>query len=102
MQTVQPILIRWPNEDTGDWFKIPGCLVNDRTALAVFDRHVEVHLVAPTDDPNEFDLHYASNPLFFVGDDLPTIFHDLLHLTLLQFASKYTHSDFHQEKEGIC
>jgi hypothetical protein len=101
MQTTHPIVIRWPNEDTGGFFKISGCLVNDNTALAIFDRHLEVHLVTPTEDPHEFELQFASNPLFYVGDDLPEIFHDLAQMSLLQFATKYTHSDYYQP-ESIC
>ncbi|PWK11476.1 hypothetical protein [Tumebacillus permanentifrigoris] len=96
-----PIVIRWPNEDTGSYFKIPGCLVNDNTALAIFDLHLEVHLVTATDDPNEYDLQFASNPLFYVGDDLPMIFHDLAQMSLYQFASKYTHSEYFQP-ERVC
>ncbi|MBL0388159.1 hypothetical protein JJB07_16195 [Tumebacillus sp. ITR2] len=101
MMTAQAILIRWPNEDTGGYFKVPGCLVNPNTALAIFDCHLEVHLVTPTDHPHEFDLHFASNPLFYVGDDLPEIFHDLNQLTLLEFARKYTHSEYHPT-EAVC
>ncbi|KEO82518.1 hypothetical protein [Tumebacillus flagellatus] len=95
MMTEHAILIRWPNEDTGGYFKVPGCLVDANTALAIFDAHLEVHLVTPTDHPHEFDLRFASNPLFYVGDDLPEIFHDLRRLSLLEFAGKYTHSDYH-------
>jgi hypothetical protein len=88
------IMIRWPNEETGGHFRVPGCLVSPNTALAIFDSHLEVHLVEATDDPNEYDLRYASNPMFYVGDDLPAIFYDIRHLTFAEFAGKYTHSDF--------
>ncbi|TCP52822.1 hypothetical protein EV586_10765 [Tumebacillus sp. BK434] len=92
------ILIRWPNEETGGHFRIPGCLVAPNTALALFDGHVEVHLVEATGSPGEYDLRYASNPLFYVGDDLPEIFYDLRHLTLAELAGKYTHSDFYSPR----
>jgi hypothetical protein len=92
----QPIIIRWPNEEQGGHFKIQGFLVAPRTALAIFDEQVEVHLVEPTSDPGEYELQYASNPMFHVGTDLPTICYDLHHLSFAEFARKYTHSDFHQ------
>ena len=95
MEWKQPIMIRWPNEESGGHFKVPGCLVAPNTALAVFDDHLEVHLVEPSPEPWEYDLRFASNPMFYLGTDLPEIFHDLGHLTLAEFAGKYTHSDFH-------
>lgn len=98
MEMKMPILIRWPNEEAGGHFKVPGCLVGPHTALALFDEHLEVHLVVPSPDCGEYDLRYASNALFYVGDDVPAIFHDLTNLTLAEFALKYTHSDFHQLK----
>ncbi|KEO81430.1 hypothetical protein [Tumebacillus flagellatus] len=103
-QTVvhRPIIIRWPNEDTGGYFKISGCLINENVSLAVFDEHLEVHLVTPTEDPNEFDLNFASNPFFFVGDSFQDIYFDLTHLTVVEFASKYNHSDFHSSIEAMC
>lgn len=88
------IMIRWPNVDDGDYFRVAGLLVNESTALALFDGHIEVHLVTPTPDPNEFDLRYASNPIFHVGDDYPEIFHDIASLTIAEMAAKYSHSDF--------
>ncbi|HEU4965318.1 MAG TPA: hypothetical protein VFV52_15940 [Bacilli bacterium] len=96
MEMKLPILIRWPNEESGGHFKVPGCLVGPNTALALFDQHLEVHLVVPSPEPHEYDLRYASNPMFYVGDDVPTIFHDLAHLTFADFTCKYTHSDFQQ------
>jgi hypothetical protein len=90
-----PILIRWPNDESGGYFRVPGYLVSESTALAIFDEHLEVHLVEATPDPDEYDLRYASNPMFYVGDDLPTIFYDLRTLTMSEFACKYTHSDFY-------
>ncbi|PWK16149.1 hypothetical protein [Tumebacillus permanentifrigoris] len=101
MQTTQPIMIRWPNEDTGEYFKIPGCLVAEYTAIAILDNHLEIHLVTPTTDPHEFDLRFASNPFFYVGDDLPTIFHDISSLSLVDLARKYTHSEF-VEQPPFC
>lgn len=91
----RPIIIRWPNEETGGYFRVPGCLVGDRTAFAIFDEHLEVHLVEPSHDPHEYELRYASNPLFYVGSDLPTVYHDLICLSFADFAGKYTHSDFY-------
>ncbi|ARU62198.1 hypothetical protein CBW65_15180 [Tumebacillus avium] len=95
------ILIRWPNEETGGHFRIPGCLVAPNTALAIFDGHVEVHLVEAAGAPGEYDLRYASNPLFYVGSDLPEIFYDLRHLTLAELAGKYTHSDFYSPERPL-
>ena len=88
------IQIRWPNDEKGGWFTVPGLLVSEGVAFAMFDQQLEVHLVKPTSDVNEYDLKYASNPIFHVGDDLTTIFHDLENLTMVQFAAKYQHSDF--------
>lgn len=99
MSNQLPILIRWPNEETGGHFKVPGYLVSPNTALAVFDEHLEVHLVEPSTDPDEYELCYASNPMFYVGNDLPSIFYDLSHLTLAELACKYKHSDFHLPPE---
>lgn len=101
METQLPILIRWPNEESGGYFKVPGYLAGPNTALAIFDEHLEVHLVEPSPDPGEYELRFASNPMFFVGDDLPTIFHDVRHLTFVEFARKYTHSDFYQPQPAI-
>lgn len=94
MEAMNPILIRWPNEETGGWFKIPGVVVGLNVALAVFDEHLEIHLVSPSEEPLEYELRYASNPLFHVGQDLATLFYDVHTLTLAEFAGKYTHSDF--------
>ncbi|MFD2170925.1 hypothetical protein [Tumebacillus lipolyticus] len=96
------ILIRWPDEETGGHFHVPGCLVAANTALAIFDAHVEVHLVTATEDPGEYELRYASNPIFYVGNDLPTIFYDLRHLSFAELAGKYTHSDFHSPGRSLC
>ncbi|MGB8955082.1 MAG: hypothetical protein WCC10_06895 [Tumebacillaceae bacterium] len=93
--TKLPILVRWPNEETGGHFKVPGVIVGPNTALVLFDEHLEVHLVEPSSEPHEYELRFASNPIFHAGSDLPTIFHDICHLTLAEFAGKYTHSDFH-------
>src|SRR5689334_20015623 len=101
MEFTDLILIRWPNEDSGGYFKVPGYLVSANTALAIFDEHIEVHLIDPSNDPSEYELRYASNPMFYVGDDLPAIFHDLHSLTLAQFAKKYTHSDFYLPVQTI-
>jgi hypothetical protein len=95
------ILIRWPNEETGGFFKIPGYLVGPNTAFALFDEHLEVHLIEPSPEQGEYELRYASNPIFYVGDDLPTIFHDIHFLTLAEFAGKYTHSDFSLQGSSI-
>ncbi|PWK05155.1 hypothetical protein [Tumebacillus permanentifrigoris] len=91
----RPITIRWPNEDTGEYFKIPGCMINENSVLALFDHHLEVHLVTPTEDPHEFDLQFASSPMFYVGDNFQDIYFDLMHLTIVEFATKYVHSDYH-------
>ena len=88
------IQIRWPNEEKGGWYTVPGLLVAEGIALAVFDDQLEVHLVKQTSDVSQYDLQYASNPMFHVGDDMSTILHDLETLTMVQFAAKYTHSDF--------
>ena len=92
------IIVRWPHEEMEQDFKIPGILVNENVALTLFDEHVEVHLVEQSSTPGEYELRYASNPMFYVGNDLPTIVHDLTSLTFADFASKYTHSDF----QGLC
>ena len=39
------IQVRWPNEDEGGYFKVPGCLVAEGVALVIFDENIEVHLV---------------------------------------------------------
>lgn len=67
MKHFQYIMIRWPNTDDGSYFRVAGLLVNENTALALFDGHIEVHLVIPSPAPNEFDLRYASNPIFRVA-----------------------------------
>lgn len=97
----QLILIRWPNEETGGYFKIPGYLVGTNTALALFDQHLEIHLIEPSATLGEYELRYASNPMFYVGDDLPVIFHDIHHLTVAEFANKYSHSDFSLHRSAI-
>jgi len=94
MQPVQPILIRWPNDESGGYFKVPGVIVGPNKALALFDRHLEIHLVAATNDPNEYDLQYASNPMFHVGENPLDVFYDVHTLTVAEFAGKYGHSDF--------
>ena len=100
------IQIRWPNEEKGGWYTVPGLLVAEGIALAVFDDQLEVHLVKQTSDVNEYDLQYASNPMFHVGDDLTTILNDLETLTMAEFAAKYTHCDFmnlaqqHRQDQG--
>src|SRR5690349_606402 len=99
MKFTDLILIRWPNEEDGGYFKVPGYRIGANTALALFDEHIEVHLVDPSPDPYEYELRYASNPMFYIGDDLPTLFHDIHHLTLAEFAGKYTHSDFHLQSD---
>lgn len=88
------IVVRWPNDDTGSDFRVPGILVNNNVAVVLLDEHIEIHLVEITANPNEYELRYASNPLFYVGRDWPTIFTNLTMLSLAEFASKYTHSEF--------
>ena len=97
----QPIMIRWPNEEDGGYFKVSGFLVNQNVALAIFDRNLEVHIVEPSPDPNEYELKFASNPMFQVGGDLEQIQRDLSELTVLEFAQKYTHSDFYFSEQSI-
>ena len=50
------IQVRWPNDDEGGYFKVPGCLVAEGVALVIFDENIEVHLVDATSDDDEFDL----------------------------------------------
>lgn len=42
-------------------------------------------------------LVWASNPMFHVGDDAEEVTKDVVTLTLVEFARKYTHSDFVKE-----
>lgn len=88
------VQIRWPNDENGGWLRIPGLIVAENVALVLFDKNLEVHLVEPTSDLNEYALRFASHPMFHVGNDLETILRDLQHLTMIEFAATYTHSDF--------
>jgi len=92
------VLVRWPNDETGGYFKLPGLLIGPETALTISDCHIEVHLVTASSTPHEYNLHHASHPLFYVGNDHATIFHDLRTLPIAEFASKYVQSEFHNEK----
>jgi hypothetical protein len=70
--------------------------VSDSLALAIFDERLEVHIVERTDDPNEYDLIRASNPMFYVGEDVETVMSDISKLTVVEFARKYVHGDFQE------
>lgn len=96
-----PVQIRWPNEEKGGWFRIPGLIVAENVALVLFDENLEVHLVEPSREPNEYELRFASHPMFYVGNDLETVLHDLQRLTIVEFAAKYTHSDFADPRRRI-
>lgn len=39
-----PVQIRWPNEEKGGWFRIPGLNAAQNGALVLFDENLEVHM----------------------------------------------------------
>jgi hypothetical protein len=93
---VKQIFTRLP-DDEGGYLKFPALMVSDGLAMAIFDEHLEVHLVEATDDPNEYDLVRQSNPMFYVGDDVETLMSDITKLTVIEFTWKYEHGDFREE-----
>ncbi|PWK07405.1 hypothetical protein [Tumebacillus permanentifrigoris] len=95
-KSIQAVTVRWGNEDEDGVFKINGILVSEKVVLVIFDGNVEIHYVAPTDDPSEFELIQCFGPLFRVGDnecEIPAIFEDLYKLSVVDFARKYPHSE---------
>lgn len=95
-QALQIVTVRWGNEDEDGVFKIKGVLVSEKVVLAIFDGDLEIHYVAPTGDPTEFELIQCFGPMFRVGDnesELPAIFEDLHKLSVVDFARKYPHSE---------
>jgi hypothetical protein len=93
---VKQIYTRLP-DDEGGYLKFPALMVGDGMALAIFDEHLEVHLVKATDDPSEFDLIQQSNQMFYVGNDVETVMSDISKLTVVEFTRKYEHGDFREE-----
>jgi hypothetical protein len=93
---VKQIFTRLP-DDEGGYLKFPALMVSEGMALAIFDEHLEKHLVEATDDPCEYDLVQQSNPIFYVGNDVETVMSDISKLTVVEFTRKYEHGDFREE-----
>ncbi|PWK14449.1 hypothetical protein [Tumebacillus permanentifrigoris] len=93
---IKVVTVRWGNEDDDGVFKIKGVLVSEKVVITIFDGDLEIHFVAPTEDPTEYELIQCFGPLFRVGDhesELPVIFEDLHKLSFVEFARKYPHSE---------
>lgn len=88
-QQYSAIYTRLPNEDDGGYLKFPARLISKNVAFAIFDEKLEVHVVKPTTIPDEYDLIFASAPVFYVGSDATSVFEEIRMMPLVELARKY-------------